>query len=191
MSSFDEAFRREAAQQQSADAAKQSVENRRRRAAEAAIPAITQMLRDFARTLGERGVPPARFEVEPSRGFFGRRRQSSPDGYVVHKYMGAGTGHQYPSRLSLVTPDGQLWRYTTHPKPGSMSESIQEVGFVPVTVEVLLRGDFVLDWVEVFDDGRVGKTDSEGDFSPAEEVLAGQAQRLVEEEDYRRRRSRR
>jgi hypothetical protein len=50
-----------------------------------------------------------------------------------------------------------------------------------VTVEDLLRGDFVLDWVEVLDDGRVGKIDSDGDFVSVEEVLARQAQRLIRE----------
>jgi hypothetical protein len=128
MPSFEEAFRREASQQLSADAAKQWVEDRRRRAAEAAVPANTQMLRDFARTLSDRRVPRPHDLISNRLGgcVFGRRRQSSPDGYVVHKYMGSGTGSQYPSRLSLVTPDGQLWRYTTRPKQGSMSESIQE-----------------------------------------------------------------
>lgn len=179
MSSFDEAFRRQLNDQRTRDADQRSKHDRRYKIAEAAVPAVTQMLRDFYRTLRDQGVLPTRLELDHPRGRFRPKRKYSPEGYVVHLYMGLG-GNQYPTRLSLVTPDARLWRFEA-PEPGE---------FVPITPEILLTGDFALEYATVLDDGRIGVSEDAGyDVYSIETLLARQAQKLIEQHQLEKRRS--
>lgn len=171
MSSFDEELRRQEAQRRSADARQRSEEDRRRRAAEAAVPRLTQLLREFGQRLSERGVQPIRVKLPSRPGFFRARSGGySPAGYVI----ASGT---------LITPDGSFWRASS--------------GFVPITAENLLNYEFGLINSRSVQRGYIG-ADPNGNLYlfetgdapnrelPLEKELANWAMRLINESSGQR-----
>jgi len=182
MSSFDEAFKRQVASQRSADAATRSVEEHRRRAAEAAVPEIKKLLRDFCRTLREHGVRPASVELPQitTYGFFGKKtkRQFSPDGYKLGSHAPIGGQLDY---VLLLIPDERFWSYVHNWK----SKQEPRSGYIDVTAQQLLSG-LPLDIV-VTDDGEIGVRSTVGHdagdtlLSPVEEKLASMARYIIDE----------
>lgn len=180
MSSFEEALRRQEGQNIEQKAAFDD----RRRAADGAVPRVVQMLQAFARTLNERGVPPQRFQVKDRHGL--RPAQHSPAGYAV-------SGRQeylFPAKrkggwvryLSLVTPDGRLWRYDQGEAPYRPAE----IGFVEITSDLLLAGDQALMFASLHPDGTVGRTArDDSQPTPLEDLLAIRAQELMRENGRR------
>lgn len=186
MSSFDEALRRQEAEQRAAYAGRVSYEDQRRRIAEAAVMNVTRLLREFAQRLGERGVRPTRVELPRGQGMF-RLPRHSPEGYELMGRRPTYTTwstkprknpHQ-PTFLSLVTPDGRFWSYG-----GASGE-----GFVPITVETILgdtsRTTLWLDGDSYISFGEHGealvlRNGDPPEITPLEEFLASCAVRLIQ-----------
>jgi hypothetical protein len=95
VSSFDEAFRRQAADRQAAEARERSQADAFRARNAAGLPIVQQMLADFLRAVDGR--------IRPKRYIAGNRR--SPKGYAL---SGAG-GPWRGAYLMVITPDGRLW----------------------------------------------------------------------------------
>lgn len=73
-----------------------------------------------------------------------------------------------------------MWRFAA-PEPGQ---------FVPLTPEILLKEDFLLQYATVLEDGRIGVTADAGyDYMPIEGLLAKQARKLIEEQQLEERRA--
>jgi hypothetical protein len=184
MSSFDEAFRRASANQQSQDATRRQAVDRRRRGAEAAVPVIQQLLRDFVRRMTQHGVQPLQLPLYPEskRGLFSAKGKMhySPSGYVLDRET--KTWNQDLSSLSLLTPDGQLFRYQN-------LLGDREEGFVPITADNLMNGDIRLvkrvhvgDAGEVYMDNAYDRLERES----VAESLANRAVQLISESSQQR-----
>ena len=136
MSGFDEALRRQEAEQRIAQGRQRSEDDQRRRAAEAAIPAIARLLREFAQRLSERGVQPTRVKLTARRGL--RPALSSPAGYLtsIRPNNSIGRAVLFVHSLYLVTPDGRLWHWSC-----DYSSDISSAcgGFVEITAKKLLE----------------------------------------------------
>ena len=176
MSSFDEELRRQEAEQRSADAKQRSHEDERRRAAEAAVPRILPLLREFSQRLSERGVQPQRVKLTERRGL--RLAQFSPAGYVTDSRYEGGSGWRRLRSLHLVTPDGQLlWWSESHR---------DKAGFIPIKAENLVNGKVWLTGGSYITFGANGEplVYSHGDppsTAPLETALAACAMRLINE----------
>jgi hypothetical protein len=139
MSSFDEALRRQEAERHSADARQRSEEDQRRRAAEAAVGRVIQLLHQFCQRLSERGVQPKRVELASSQEGLFHRAKFTPAGYVLSTHKSDPVARRKidprPTNVYLVTPEAQLWRKSFG----------RGAGFVPITVENLLDREI---WVD-------------------------------------------
>lgn len=174
MPSFDEALRRQEANQRSADAAQLDQENQRRRGADAAVPRVKQLLREFSQGLAQRGVRPVRLEIAKRRGLF-HPALLAPAGYDMGSVYN-GTWDVWDS-IYLVTPDGELWSWSKH-----FSDSGK---VVPITADNLASGNVRLNGfmsLKYDSDGNVfafSNNRGEPISEPLEEFLAGCALRLI------------
>jgi hypothetical protein len=109
MSGFDEAMRKHAA----ASNVQSAEQDAQYRAAEAAVPRISELLREFAERLAISGIEalPVKIGSTYKRGWVGGKQipVMSPPGYVLDRTVGFD---RVSVGLVLVTHDGKLFRKT-------------------------------------------------------------------------------
>ncbi|MCV7280492.1 hypothetical protein H7J88_12615 [Mycolicibacterium flavescens] len=119
MSSFDQEFRKLAAQQQARDAEQLNAQDRRRRGAEAAAGDLSRLLQEFLNRLSAEGVEPCQVRLP---------HWWSPAGYVLGESHGG-----IDSRLiglSLLTVNSEVYVYSDYNNEET----------VPITADSLLSG---------------------------------------------------
>lgn len=183
VSSFDDAFRRQAAE----NAAKQAAAESKMRAdantaqtlAARGVPVIEQMLRDFVRAVSGAGVQPKRQLLGMKDGFFSRP-PSAPAGYQLHRWGIGDDGHcSFGSSLLLVTPDCRLWRYQAR----WTSSDETHKGYIDLSAETL--GSLRINHRQVFigNDGKpyVNNSNSDREMppTPLQDALAEVAHGLI------------
>lgn len=143
MSAFDEAMRKQSAARQAAEDADAAELRKRHEAAEAAVPRIQGLLREFAQRLAASGVQPTRVTLKDA-GKWGFGAKKSPAGYVLHN----NSAMYGPDRkVALVTPAGELF-----------VKGFTESGeILPITAQNIFDGNvYCAGRVEVRRDGFVG-----------------------------------
>jgi len=184
MSGFDDAMRRQTAARQSAQSAQATEMNMRLRAAQAAVPRIQGLLREFVQRLAAAGVRPESVEIGQitKRNLFGTQKrapQLSPPGYLLGK---SHSMHGGVLGAVLVTPAGELFKSSRdHALPGVAANG----SIVPITAQSILDGHVYLGSrpVMVSSNGDVGVGDRSEDpkwWKSPEDTLAARAMELIE-----------